>query len=202
VTHDVDPELLKTNFNVHDILKDNTVERNREINMSDRLPYAICLWNIEGNLNIGMSIRTACNLGAERVFVIGRKHYDKRSCVGTNHYLPIEVVKAYNFDKQEYDLNVFWLTMFHYGYRPVFIETGGVQSICSGFFDLHDYWSSETKPCLVFGSESEGIPRALLESENSKIYSIPQYGVIRSFNVSASVAIACWEFVDKGTRRK
>jgi tRNA G18 (ribose-2'-O)-methylase SpoU len=187
-------EELKNNFNVHDHLKDKTVEELREINMERRLPYSVCAWNVDGNLNIGMMIRTACNLGAERFIVIGRKHYDKRSCVGSNHYFPIDVVKAYDCDTENYDVSLFWHLMNQYKYTPFLLETEGT-SIVSRSYNIRNSIKKDINPCLVFGSESQGLPQELLEDKRCKRYTIPQLGVIRSYNVSAAASIAMWELV-------
>lgn len=183
-------EDVRTNYNVHDHLKHLSVAELRDVNQRSRLPFAVCAWNIDGNLNIGMMIRTACNMGAERFIVIGRRHYDKRSCVGSNHYLNIDIVNGYDFHEDTYDSEVFWETMEKYDYTPVLFETTG-KSISNGF-SLKNF---NKNPCLVFGSESRGLPRSLLEDSRAQIYSIPQLGVIRSYNVSAASAIAMWELV-------
>lgn len=186
--------VVKNNFNVHDHFKDLTVDELRIENMKSRLPFAVCAWNIDGNLNIGMMIRTACNLGAERFVVIGRRHYDKRSCVGSNHYYPITVVNGYDVNADVYDPVPFWNTMAEYGYTPVFLETWG-ESLSGSNFDISSFASTGLKPCLVFGSEGKGLPPDVVNDPRARVFSIPQAGVIRSFNVSAAAAIAMWELV-------
>lgn len=200
---------LQNHFNVHDCYKNLSLEELKEENSRSRLPFAVCAWNVDGNLNIGMMIRTACNLGAERFIVVGRRRYDKRSCVGSNNYMPVERIQAYNCDdlkSPEYDIQQFWDAMTKYDYEPFFLETGGLHINCKNGFKsfnmLLDNWYTDSdckikKPCLVFGSESEGIPPELLV-DRSKVFSIPQLGVIRSFNVSTAAAIAMWEL----TRRE
>ena len=194
-TECIDEESLRNNFNVHDHLKEKSIEELYDINMQARLPYAVCILNIEGNLNIGMTIRTACNLGAERVIVIGRKHYDKRSCVGSNHYFPIDVIKAYDFHSQQYEIDEFWNAMNKYNYRPFLMETGGKPIHAGTFKRLVQIAKIKNlpKPCLVFGSESAGLPKEIIDDPRSTVYSIPQLGVIRSFNVSSAAAISMWE---------
>jgi 23S rRNA (guanosine2251-2'-O)-methyltransferase len=48
--------------------------------------------------------------------------------------------------------------------------------------------------CLVFGSESEGISKDLLEKVDEKV-NIPMHGKVSSFNVSVSMAIAGSELI-------
>lgn len=188
-------EELQNHFNVHDNLKTKTVDELRTINIQSRLPFAVCAWNVDGNLNIGMMIRTACNLGAERFIVIGRRRYDKRSCVGSNHYFPIETETAYDFETKQYDVKKFYEIMNRFNYTPVILETNG-KSILDDTYNMYFFSGARTKkPCLIFGSESEGLPKELMESKDIHRYRIPQLGVIRSYNVSAAAAIAMWEFI-------
>jgi len=46
-------------FNVHDHYKDLSVEDLKLISNATRLPYAVCLLNLEYDLNIGNCIRSA-----------------------------------------------------------------------------------------------------------------------------------------------
>lgn len=184
---------VRTSFNVHDDLKHLSVPDLRTENEKSRLPFAVCAWNVDGNLNIGMMIRSACNMGAERFIVIGRRHYDKRSCVGSNHYLDVQVVNGYDFNRDLYDAEAFWKEMERWGYTPIFLETFGTPINTS--FDLEKYTEQGLRPCLVFGSESKGIPQEIVNDSRAEVVAIPQVGVIRSYNVSAAAAIAMWELV-------
>lgn len=179
---------IRNNFNVHDNLKNMTLDQLRQYNMSKRLPYSVCAWNVDGNLNIGMMIRSACSLGAERFIVIGKKQYDKRSCVGSNHYLPIDIINAYNTTTKSYSIGEFNKVMAKYDYIPIFIETTGKH-----ITTMPTLKRFSKKICLVFGSESDGLPEGLVNPAYT--YSIPQLGVIRSYNVSAAAAIVMWELV-------
>ena len=49
-------------------------------------------------------------------------------------------------------------------------------------------------PLFLFGSESHGIPEKVSNAFDRKI-SIPQRGVMRSFNVSAAMNIICWDYI-------
>ena len=46
---------------------------------------------------------------------------------------------------------------------------------------------------LVFGSESQGLPRALLEESSDRCLRIPIAAEVRSLNLSVSVAVAAFE---------
>lgn len=180
-------DMLRNNFNVHDDLKNLSLEQLQQFNMSKRLPFAVCAWNVDGNLNIGMMIRSACALGAERFIVIGKKQYDKRSCVGSNHYIPIDIVST-SIDEAKFDASDFNNTMAKFNYIPIFFETTGKH--ISTMPTLKRF---SKKICLVFGSESNGIPKEIINPAYT--FSIPQLGVIRSLNVSAAASIAMWELV-------
>lgn len=193
-----DDELLLSNFNVLDCYKSMTVDDIRAANMEDRLPFAVCTINLNGNLNIGMIIRTASLMGAERVLVFGKRKYDRRSCVGSHNYLPIERISGYEselvdeFTAEDISPELFHSAMARFGYTPVFVEQGGID-ISS--FDV-SMLGAATKPCLVFGCESSGIPQQLIDSAKH-IVSIPQRGVMRSLNVSSAASIAMWEIAKK-----
>jgi tRNA G18 (ribose-2'-O)-methylase SpoU len=183
-------------YNVHDHLKGKSVEELKQINQQDRLPYGVAVINLTGSLNIGVIIRTACNLGAERVIVFGRRKYDARSCVGSHNYIPVERIGGFVEEmapEMQIDPVKFLQTMTDFNYMPVFLETP-----CK--YEIGDLsWQGTAKlahmggpkPCLVFGSESKGIPETIMSQ--GLTYSVPQLGVIRSYNVSAAASIAMWE---------
>jgi tRNA (cytidine/uridine-2'-O-)-methyltransferase len=51
---------------------------------------------------------------------------------------------------------------------------------------------------FVFGSESQGLPKSLLESHSDRTLRIPIRSAVRSLNLSNSVAIAAYEAVRQG----
>ena len=46
---------------------------------------------------------------------------------------------------------------------------------------------------LVFGSETKGLPHAILESNAGHVLTIPMFGPVRSLNLSTSVGIVAYE---------
>ena len=141
------------------------------------------IYNCHGDLNIGMMIRTAACLGARKVYLIGRRKYDARSVVGSDKY--IEVIK-HNEIK---DLKKFF---FEEDMEPIFVEQGGIDINCFNFKSVYNF---NRKPCLVLGSECDGIPEDFMKLfPDSVRLSIGQIGVIRSMNVATVCSIILEKF--------
>lgn len=177
-------------FNVHDHYKDLSVEDLKLISNATRLPYAVCLLNLEYDLNIGNCIRTAHIFGAEQVFIFGRRRYDLRSTVGANHYT--NIVK-YDFDEltdDEVIANQFENMIYDYNLEPLLIDKTAESKDISESYIYNN--GNLTTPCLVFGNENSGIPTCL--TDKYPCFHIPQRGVIRSLNVASAAAVAMYEF--------
>lgn len=186
---------VATFFNVRDEYKDKTVEEIRQIAAKESFPFAVCALNIEGDLNIGMMIRTASLMGAERFIIYGRRKFDSRSMVGANNYFPVDKIDGLT-PTGEIDLRL-PTVLLSMGYIPIFIEQGGV-SLETANWALYDR-IAQLKPakkiCFVFGNESTGIPPEMMI--NYTVISIPQQGVLRSLNVAAATSMVLWDYVSK-----
>ena len=185
----INKETLSNHFNVRDEFKDNTVAENVAICNHDRLKFSVGCINITGDLNIGMMIRSACLLGAENFYIFGRNKFDKRSTVGAEKYINIV---QYVFDDpihaDESILNQ--LTLMNHDI--ILCETGGeVLGKDNWTYDKNN--PPVQHPLFLFGSESHGIPEKVSNAFDRKI-SIPQRGVMRSFNVSAAMNIIVWDY--------
>lgn len=178
---DAPPKLVS--FNVLDELQNLSEAELKQIAEDRQLPYAVALVNITGDLNTGTIIRSAAAMGAQKVFMFGKKRYDRRSTVGAHNYINI----LHNESSDE-ETHFDWTDAFQHirvhGYTPIIIEQEGP---ALWHFDPS---STPTPPCLVFGAEQGGIPTDVCEAE--RWFSIPQPGIIRSLNVSAAAAIAMW----------
>lgn len=182
-------ETTSNHYNVRDEFKNNTVGENIAICNRDHLKFSVGCINITGELNVGMMIRSACLLGAENFYIFGRNKFDKRSTVGAENYINIV---QYAFDDPIHaDMQIatkmqeLEKTMKH---QIVLCETGGYE------LSSKHVWPAFTNPLFIFGSESHGIPDAVTSNFWHKI-SIPQRGVLRSYNVSAAMNIICWDYV-------
>ena len=177
-----EPTLLK--YNVHSPLQQLPTEIVQKFAQKMTLPVTLMLYNLHGDMNIGMSIRTACILGCSDVFVVGKRKYDRRSEVGAKHYIQVHRSSSITPD--------FFASQ---KLLPIFLEQGGIPL---EDFSFKSFLPRNLPPgfkiCFVVGSESFGIPISLLKSVQAPIVSISQYGVLRSLNVSIAASIVLYEF--------
>ena len=186
-------------FNVRDEYKNNTVEENQFVCHLDRLPFSVGVINVAGDLNVGMMLRSACLLGAENFYIFGRNKFDKRSTVGAENY--INVVQHIFEDPINSDQHILdVLRVMRHKYRIILCEHGGYML---GGNDYKMVYEGRPSPLFIFGSESHGIPKLITDQVASDGYpeyefdriSIPQRGVLRSFNVSAAMNIIVWDYL-------
>lgn len=175
-------------YNVHDNLKEHSVEVLQAISARDRLPFAIMLMNFEHDLNIGNCIRSAHLLGAESVIIFGKRKIDSRSTVGAHNYLNLIKV-AVDMESTDGVSSAFAMIMLQMKMSPIYIDkTADSHDVMSADFENTIRQTKSSIPCLVFGNEATGIhPDSIIR--NSKFYHIKQRGVIRSFNVASAASI-------------
>jgi tRNA G18 (ribose-2'-O)-methylase SpoU len=161
----------------------------RRAQQAATLPFAVCVVNVMGDLNVGSIIRTACIFGAERVIIFGRRNYDKRSTVGALNYIDIRRWDCPLDDPEARTL--YDQVLAYHGYYPVFVEQDP-RSI-----DVTNYnVRCGGKPCLTYGCEATGFPVDFVH-DNDDCIIVPQRGVLRSLNVAAAAAITIHEISRK-----
>jgi len=178
-------------FNVHDSYKDLSVEELKKLSDTTRLPYSICLLNLDHDLNIGNCIRTAHIFGAQKVFIFGKRRYDLRSTVGANHYTNIIKHDFAELTSDEVIVAEFEKMIRENDLQPLLVDKTEKSVDINGMFDYYDY-TRNGYPCLVFGNENSGIPTCL--TDKYPCFHIRQRGVIRSLNVASAAAVAMYEF--------
>lgn len=184
---------IATSFNVKDEYKNKTMNDLAFIMEQSRLPYSVCALNIEGDLNIGMMARSAHLLGAREFFIFGRRKVDSRSFVGADKYFP--VTKVDGLINNELSLDLFNKLMINNNLLPVFIEHDGWLMNDVVWKKIDDEINiSKKQICFVFGNEGSGIPLHFM-TDNNRIISVPQLGVLRSYNVAATASIVMFDYV-------
>jgi tRNA G18 (ribose-2'-O)-methylase SpoU len=177
-----EPTLLK--YNVHTPLQSLPVSTVKSLSEKTALPLVLMMYNLNGDMNVGMSIRSAVIFGCSDVYIVGKKRYDRRPEVGAKNYIKFHRVPTIQPS--------FFLEN---KLVPIFVEQGGTpieefsfKSYLPG--NLLEGW----KVCLVMGSESFGIPMETFKDLKAPIVSISQYGVLRSLNVSVATGIVLYEY--------
>jgi tRNA G18 (ribose-2'-O)-methylase SpoU len=174
---------VTSDLNVRDALQGSTVETIRAAQAAATLPFAVAAINLNGDLNIGVMMRTAVSFGAAHMFLFGQRRFDRRSTVGAHNYVELVQIVC-GLEGHAVSRPLFDATLAEHGYAPIFVEQGGA--------DLRkfDFRGTARPPCLVFGNEGYGLPDSFIGSDQR--ISIVQRGVARSMNVSAAAAIACF----------
>lgn len=174
----------------------NVQDQFKGLSMSDiqaaqlKLPYAIAMLNTSGSLNIGVAIRSAVMFGCSKVYIVGKRRYDKRSTVGAHNYIDIETIDAID-DNGNYDAGKIFLNFWDDGFTtPIGVETNGLDI---GHPMVKQYLEV-TKPVFIFGEEQKGIPQNILKVCPLTI-SVPTLGVMRSLNVSVAASITMYEIM-------
>jgi tRNA G18 (ribose-2'-O)-methylase SpoU len=176
-------------YNVHDNLKDLSIEELKNYADRDRLNFSVCLLHLEHDLNIGNCIRTAHIMGASRVFIFGKRRYDLRSTVGANHYtniIKVEVEDLNDFNSLTYAFK--HVLVDSYKLFPMMVDKTPISQPIS---KIPSYKAYDSQLCLIFGNEQAGIPECILNL-SSHHYHIEQRGVMRSLNVASAAAIAMY----------
>jgi tRNA G18 (ribose-2'-O)-methylase SpoU len=177
---DMNYDWIEFMYNVHDHLQHMEYEEILEVQRKETLPFAVAAFNLAGDLNISNMVRSAAVFGAQKFYLIGKKRFDRRGCVGAQNYIDIEhyedQIKALKFLTEEYD--------------PYFVEQGG-EDIATV-----DFYGHQKPICLIFGSEADGISEVVMAygaGFRIPVISIDQVGVLRSLNVASAAAIAMWK---------
>jgi tRNA G18 (ribose-2'-O)-methylase SpoU len=160
-------------LNVHDFYKSHDNEVIKKIAVGLTNPYAIMIYNCHGDFNTATLARTGSCMGAATIYTVGRRKFDRRPLVGSHNYTVLNRLDDLDPDP------VTWFDV--HGMYPVFIEQDGDDL---DKFDFRSLWNKPKIPCLVVGSECDGIPESFISMfPGSPRLSIVQPGVIRSLNV-------------------
>ncbi|MDO4780798.1 MAG: TrmH family RNA methyltransferase [Candidatus Saccharibacteria bacterium] len=137
----------------------------------------IALENTERDFNAGTIVRSANAFGVRRVYIIGRRQWNKRGAMMTDKYLHINYLPT---------TEVFIQLMRAEGRAIIAIDN------VPGSVPMNQTVLPE-RAVLVFGQEGPGISDELAQAADH-IVAIEQFGSTRSINVgaAATVAMYCW----------
>lgn len=195
---DIIYEQNNKNLNVLDHLKNESYEKLREIQISESYNLTAMFLNLCGDLNIGSMIRTSVLSGLKKVIIFGRRKFDARSTVGAEKYIELEIVNGFKGETIEYDLELLFSIIYNNNYVPIYAEHGGKLLGSFSWKKVFSFlYDNNLNPLIIMGNESRGIPEDVSELFDSIPYSfrvsIPQRGVIRSFNVGHAYSAILWD---------
>ena len=191
---------LKNSFNVISFLQNKSEKQLKNIYDYMKYNYSVAVFNLNGTLNVGSIMRSATVYGCSDYYLIGRKRYDMRSCVGSNKYVNIKYIRNVVKDLPDKDNKPIinydnFIKMIEINNLfPIFIEQGG-KNVKNLNWNIITTKIKDKQPCFIFGNESHGIDSKLIKKcKNSFTLSIPQCGILRSHNVSTAAGIILWEY--------
>ena len=183
-------------YNVRDALKHLDLPALQATQKAATFPFHVLFFNLTGDLNIGSMVRTATLSGAEKVWVFGRRKFDRRGLVGANNYIEIEQVNGFVGDTIEYSLDALTDLLDANGLSPIIAEAGGENLATMDWQStINPILTVGLTPCIVMGNEGAGFPDHILQELKNRgtVVSIPQMGVMRSFNVGHALSAITWD---------
>lgn len=183
-SYDDAQRLRAIKWNVHTPFQSLGPTRAAEISTALAIPCHLMLVNLDGNMNIAMSIRTAAVLGISDVWVVGKRRYDARPEVGAKNYIRVHKIQSLESPRAFFEEKKL---------VPFLVEQGGKP--------IEEYsFTSQIRggqvPCFIMGSESHGIPAEWLTAlADVPRLTISQYGLVRSLNVSIAASILLYEYL-------
>lgn len=159
--------------NVADYLKWLSEDETKKYMDENRLNFGVLIMNILFDNNAGNIVRSANAFGAKEIILYGHKKFDRRASVGAefySHFRHLRFTEDLDELFKEYD---------------VVVAVENTEDAKA----LSDYkWNKELKTLIIFGQESSGIPKEILDKCND-VVSIKQRGSVRSLNVAVAAGI-------------
>jgi len=158
-----------------------------EFKSSDKNPIVVVLDNVRSLNNVGSSFRTCDAFIIEKLYLTGitgkPPHRDiNKTALGATDSV-----------RWEYRENVVELVkeLKREGYITIAIEQVSDAQMLNQF-----EIDKDKKYALIFGNEVFGVSEGVIQ-EVDECLEIPQFGTKHSLNISVSVGIVVWEFINK-----
>jgi tRNA G18 (ribose-2'-O)-methylase SpoU len=175
------PALTDTR-NVIDHMKGFPVAEIKERLQATALPVTLVAENFAHDFNIATLVRNANAFNVREVLLVGRKKWDRRGAVGTQHYTPVEF--------QEDPFTLFESLKLR---KVPLIVADNVP----GAVALPDFTWPEGEIAMLFGQEQIGVSNLAL-SYADHVVMVPQLGSVRSMNVGTTSGIFLYDYLLRG----
>ena len=144
-------------------------------------PFAVAVYNISKEFNIGSLLRTVHCAKGKEFFLIGDKNYNTYAAVSSDKWTKVNYFE---------NLDNFLSFVKNSDYNLVLVEQS---ENSTSLFDF-DY---PANPLFFLGAEKGGLPGVLKENSGFPILEIPQYGLVHSLNLSCSGSIVVYHYLYK-----
>lgn len=165
----------KSAMNVHDFLKEKSVEEIKQFCADHAFSAAVAMFNVDYDFNCSSLLRSGNCFGMKEMFHIQKegRRMDRRGAVGAQNYT--DLTHFYNEDE--------FFSAIENKYVPIAVENN-LDFVTENAFNFVFPKNS----CLIFGAENKGLSDSVLK-KCKNIITIPNFGCIRSLNVGCTAAI-------------
>ena len=148
--------------------------------------FAVAVYNISKEYNIGSLLRTVHCAKGKEFFLIGDSSYNTYAAVSSNKWTKINY-----FEKIE----DFLLFVKNSNYNLVLVEQADNSK------SLFEFEYPEN-PLFFLGAEKGGLSKLLKSEGGYPILEIPQFGLVHSLNLSCSGSIVVYHYLYKQHKEK
>ncbi len=149
-------------------------------------PFAVAVYNISKEFNIGSLLRTVHCAKGKEFFLVGNKSFNTYAAVSSDKWTKVNYYEKPD-DFFEYVKNT--------NYNIVLVE----QSDNSKSMFEFEY---PENPLFFMGMEKGGLPESIVRNNNYPVLEIPQYGLVHSLNLSCSGSIVIYHYLYKLHKEK
>ena len=153
----------------------------REDLQNNALPFHAVAENFAHDFNIATLVRNVNAFNLSNVTIVGRRKWDRRGAVGTQHYTQVN---------HEKDAVKFYETIIARGEPLIVVDN------VQGAENVQNFEWPEGPLHVVFGQEMIGVSNVSL-SYATHCIQIPQRGSVRSLNVGVASGIVMYDYVSK-----
>ncbi len=140
--------------------------------------FIIVLDHLKGGYNIGKIFRSADAMGAREVHLVGVDFFNTLPAKGSFKWAPAKFYDDFEACRRD---------LVDQGYDLFAMEPNGGEPLHSARLP--------TRSAFIFGHEEFGLSFEPSAYEDVKTLSIPDFGRVRSLNVSIAASIAMYEYV-------
>jgi len=153
----------------------------------EKTAITLVLDNVRSMHNVGSAFRTADGFAIEKIFLCGitatPPHREiEKTALGATQTIPWEHVE---------ETTEAIKTLKELGYTIIAIEQAENSVLLQNFIP-----AKNAKYALIFGNEVNGVDEEVMTLVDYCI-EIPQFGTKHSFNVSVTIGIVTWDFIQK-----